>query len=158
MVGHVFPPQLLALDPVLLNFVQNAAAVQWMHRLLGTVLLLAACYFFVRVRRAGVDAASRRLNGALFALIGVQYGLGVLTLLWGVPVSLAVIHQATALAIVGVWVAWAHHVRNIALTSSAPFARCGATSSSEHARPMPSIAARMVMSISSMTSDPARRR
>ena len=115
MAGGLLPPHLLARDVTLLNFVQNAAEVQWMHRLLGTCLLVAASFLFLRVRRTEPDQASRRLNSALLALIAAQYLLGVLTLVYFVPVSLAVIHQATAMAIAGVWVWWVHHVRNLAV-------------------------------------------
>lgn len=120
MGGGLTPPGLLRLEPMLLNLVQNPAAVQWMHRLLGTVLLAAACVFFVRVVRIRADRASRRFNAALLALISAQYSLGVLALLAVVPVSLGVMHQAAALAIFGVWVAWLHHVRHLAVCAGVP--------------------------------------
>ncbi len=112
MGGRLVPPDLLWIDPALLNFVQNPIAVQWVHRLLGTVLLLVTFVFFVRVLRVGADALSRRLNGALLTLMAAQYLLGILTLLYFVPVALGVMHQAMAMVISGVWVAWLHHVRN----------------------------------------------
>ena len=112
MAGGVVPPQLLTLDPLLLNFVQNPTAVQWVHRVLGTVLLAAAAALFLLARR-GTDSTSRGLNVALLVLIAGQYLLGVLTLLYVVPVSLGVAHQVGAMGIVGVWVAWVHHVRHL---------------------------------------------
>lgn len=108
------PPELLSLEPALVNFVQNPATVQWTHRLLGTLLLLAATAFFVKVLRAPADAGSRRLNLALFALIAGQYVLGVLTLLYHVPVHLGVLHQVVALVLFGVWIWWVHRARNLA--------------------------------------------
>jgi heme a synthase len=116
MEGRLVPPTLLFLDPPLLNFVQNPIAVQWVHRVLGTVLALAVLGFFVQVVRAGVDATSRRLNGWLLGLMALQYLLGVLTLIYFVPVTLGVIHQAMAMVLFGVWILWAHHVRNLAPT------------------------------------------
>ena len=47
------------------------------------------------------------------AAIIAQYVLGVLTLLWAVPLALGVAHQVTALVIVVVWVSWLHHVWHI---------------------------------------------
>lgn len=119
MAGRVVPPQMLLLDPVLLNFVQNAETVQWMHRVLGTALLVAAGLFFVRLRFATIDRKSRRLNGGLLALIAAQYVLGVATLVRGVPVSLAVPHQAMGMLIVAVWVVWVHHVRTLTVVAAA---------------------------------------
>lgn len=110
MEGKLVPPTLLWLEPPIINFVQNAIAVQWMHRLLGTVLALATLGFFVAVLRSDADPVSRRLNAAFLALMAVQYLLGVLTLIHFVPVGLAVIHQATAMVIFGVWVWWVHRV------------------------------------------------
>jgi cytochrome c oxidase assembly protein subunit 15 len=113
MEGKLVPPTLLWLDPPILNFVQNAIAVQWMHRLLGTVLAVAVLGFFAAVLRSDADPTSRRLNTALLALVATQYLLGVLTLIYVVPVGLAVIHQATAMIIFGVWVWWVHRVSRI---------------------------------------------
>jgi heme a synthase len=115
MAGRLVPPGLVRLDPALYNFVQNPVTVQWTHRVLGTVLLLASAALFVAVRRAEPDATSRQHNVALFVLIAGQYLLGVLTLLYAVPVTLGVFHQAVAMVIIGVWVSWLHHVRNAAV-------------------------------------------
>jgi heme a synthase len=113
MGGRLVPPNLLGLEPALLNFVQNPLTVQWTHRVLGTVLALAVVVVFVQVLRAKVDAASRRLNAALLGLMAAQYILGVLTLLYYVPVALGVAHQAIAMVILGVWIWWLHHVRTL---------------------------------------------
>jgi heme a synthase len=125
MDGRLVPLNLLWLDPAAVNFVQNPIAVQWTHRVLGTVLALAALVFFVRVLRAGgVDAASRRLNVLFLALMAAQYLLGVLTLLYFVPVTLGVAHQALAMVLFGVWLWWVHHVRNAGVeTRHAPQAQ-----------------------------------
>ena len=115
MAGGLVPPTLLPPDVALVSLVQDPAAVQWVHRLLGTVLLVAVCVLSVRVWRTEADPASRRLSTALLALVAAQYLLGVLTLVYVVPVSLAVLHQATAMAIVGLWVAWVHHLCHLAV-------------------------------------------
>jgi heme a synthase len=116
MEGRLVPPSLFWLEPPIANFFQNAVGVQWMHRVLGTVLALVVIVFSTQVLRSDADVHSRRLNAGFLALILVQYLLGVLTLVYFVPVSLAVIHQATAMVIFGVWVWWWHHVREPAPT------------------------------------------
>jgi heme a synthase len=115
MEGRLIPPPLLILDPAVLNFVQNPIAVQWVHRVLGTVLALAVLAMFIQVARATVDTLSRRLNGTMLALMAAQYLLGVLTLIYFVPVTLGVIHQGMAMVIFGVWIVWLHHVRTMAV-------------------------------------------
>ena len=114
MGGRLVPPGWMALEPVLLNFVQNPATVQWVHRLLGTALLVAVISFVLRLGAIGTDRVLRRLGVALLQLVALQYMLGVLTLLYLVPVPLAVAHQGMALAIVAVWVISIHHVENLA--------------------------------------------
>ncbi|HSJ07460.1 MAG TPA: COX15/CtaA family protein [Longimicrobiales bacterium] len=113
MGGRLVPPNVLGLDPAPLNFVQNPITVQWVHRVVGTVLAVAAIAFFVQVLREAADNVSRRLNVALLAGIVTQYVLGVLTLLYRVPVSLGVIHQGTAMIVFGVWLWWLHHASNL---------------------------------------------
>jgi cytochrome c oxidase assembly protein subunit 15 len=110
MGGRLVPETLLWLDPAILNFVQNPVAVQWTHRVLGTVLAAAVVGLFIAVLRADADRITRRFNTAFLGLIGLQYLLGVLTVIWVVPVSVAVIHQATAMVLFGVWIAWMHHL------------------------------------------------
>ena len=113
MMGRFVPPGWMALDPPLLNLVQNPATVQWVHRLLGTVLLLSALALVVSVRPIAPDRTTGHLTIVLLASIALQYLLGVLTLVYYVPVPLAVVHQMMALLIVGVWVASVHHVWNL---------------------------------------------
>ncbi len=113
MDGKLVPATLLWLDPAVVNFVQNPVAVQWMHRVLGTLLGLATIGLFAGTLRRDTDRLTGRLNACFLGLILVQYLLGVLTLLFFVPVTLGVLHQATAMVIFGVWVAWLHHVRNL---------------------------------------------
>jgi heme a synthase len=117
MAGGILPPDFLRLEPALANLVENPAAVQWMHRFLGTALLVASGYFWWRARAPGtganpLDRFSGRMNTLLFGGIAGQYLLGVATLLLVVPVWLGVTHQAVAMLLVGIWLAWIHHVRN----------------------------------------------
>jgi heme a synthase len=114
MGGRLVPVDLLALDGVLRNFVHNAAAVQWMHRVLGTVLLLAAAVAALRTLRPDVDERTRRLVVTFGGLVAAQYVLGILTVIYAVPVGLGVTHQAAAMVIFGVWIAWVHHLWRVA--------------------------------------------
>jgi heme a synthase len=113
MGGGLIPPNLLWLDPLWLNPLENPVAVQWVHRVLGTVLGVAAIALFLRVLRSDADPVSRRFNVALLGLVLAQYLLGVLTLIYHVPVSLGVAHQAMAMVIFGVWLMWVHHAREL---------------------------------------------
>ncbi|HEX2167216.1 MAG TPA: COX15/CtaA family protein [Longimicrobiales bacterium] len=118
MGGRLVPAELLRLDPLTRNFVENPIAVQWTHRVIGTVLLVTILVFVARVLRTAADAVSRRVGITMLSLISMQYLLGILTLVFLVPVSLGVIHQAVALVIFGTWLWWLHHVRNVRVMQS----------------------------------------
>jgi cytochrome c oxidase assembly protein subunit 15 len=107
MGGQLVPTGVFALDPAASNLVQNPITVQWMHRLLGTMLLVSCAGLFLFMRRSA-DGAGRRLSTALLTVVGFQYLLGALTLIYRVPVILAVSHQAMAAIVIGVWVVWLH--------------------------------------------------
>jgi heme a synthase len=113
MGGRLIPTYLLGIEPVLRNFVENPVAVQWLHRVLGTILGLVVIGFAAVVLRTATDAFTQRLNALLLGLVVVQYVLGVMTLLYFVPVALGVIHQAMAMILFGVWIWWLHHVRHM---------------------------------------------
>lgn len=112
MGGRLVPPNALGLEPALLNFVENPYTVQWVHRVLGTVLLASAAGAALRMRRE--DRWMRRLSAGFLALVSAQYALGVATLLLAVPVALGVLHQAVAAVILVVWLGWLHRVRELA--------------------------------------------
>jgi cytochrome c oxidase assembly protein subunit 15 len=81
------------------NLFDNALMVQFEHRMTAYALFaLALMHAFDAVRsRAGVGA----VNGALWlaAAITLQATLGILTLLYQVPIALALVHQAGAIAV-----------------------------------------------------------
>lgn len=105
MNGEWFPTGGLALEPVLANLVENGFFIHWLHRLLGTILLLVLCAnALYRRRQAGSAGAS-----VILVLIGLaQYGLGVATVVFHVPVSLGVAHQFVAILLVSAWVVEAY--------------------------------------------------
>lgn len=95
MGGRLVPDGYAALHPFVRNWTENLAAVQFDHRLLATltvILVLAAVA--IGWRRAG---AGRWALGAMAGLVGLQYVLGVTTLLLVVPVGLATLHQGIAI-------------------------------------------------------------
>lgn len=89
------PDAVFALEPWWINLLHGHAAVQFVHRWTGTLLLLLVAAAWLRARG---DTATRVRAAAtlLLALVIVQYGLGVYTLVNVVPIVPAVIHQAWA--------------------------------------------------------------
>src|SRR5262245_59643130 len=76
MAGQLVPPDLLRLDSDLLNFVANPSAVQWIHRVLGTLLAVLVVSLFLRVCSRVREQRSLRFSLALMGAIVLQYALG----------------------------------------------------------------------------------
>jgi cytochrome c oxidase assembly protein subunit 15 len=111
MNGHVLPPEAFVLDPWVLNFFSNMALVQFDHRLLAWILALLVPWFWLRSRREAAGPRARRWCDALLALLAVQIGLGIATLLLAAPLPLAAAHQAGAMAVLTAALAAAHALR-----------------------------------------------
>ncbi len=101
-------------QPVWLNFFENHAGVQFVHRWLamGTVcaVLFYCCYAMRRGRTEFCFAA-------LGAFVFVQLGLGIFTLFSGVSLPVAVAHQAGAVILLSLLIMCLH-------SSGARFGRC----------------------------------
>jgi heme a synthase len=81
------------------NLFDNALTVQFEHRMTAYALLLLAVLHAFDAVRSRADAAA--VNGArwLVGAITLQATLGILTLLYQVPIVLALSHQAVAIAV-----------------------------------------------------------
>lgn len=103
MSGGVVPPGAWTMEPWILNLVENPGTVQWVHRVLGTVLLAAVFVLWRTVNRSASDRIEKTRVSILLAIIVLQYVLGVLTVLFRVPIFLGVTHQAVAIIF---WLQW----------------------------------------------------
>lgn len=102
MMGHWIPPSWNQLSPAWLNFVSHPVGVQFVHRILGVLLLLYALVAWVALRRDPTVAGDRCTALSWFVvLLSAQFCLGVLTLVSRVPLVLGVIHQVFACLLVG---------------------------------------------------------
>jgi cytochrome c oxidase assembly protein subunit 15 len=97
MNGYWIPPQLLPLEPWYSNFFDNAATVQFDHRLLAWLLAALVPWFWWRSRHVTLTPWARLWCDALPAVLLLQLTLGIVTLLLAVPVALGAAHQAGAL-------------------------------------------------------------
>ena len=93
MEGAFVPTGLLAIEPTLLNFTDNAKTVQFVHRITAYLLWGAAlAHMAITIRQVGGTTHSRRAI-LVFILISVQALIGISTLILQVPISWALAHQ-----------------------------------------------------------------
>jgi heme a synthase len=96
MDGRLVPEGYAMLTPLVRNFTENVAAVQFDHRLLATTTLLLVLGVAAAGWRSEVP---RSVLACVGAAVLAQYALGVTTLLLVVPVPVATLHQAGAVAL-----------------------------------------------------------
>lgn len=96
MNGHLIPEGYAALSPMWLNLFENIASVQFNHRLLATFGLCLAAFCGWAAYKSVLIAKLKGLFYLVLFIICLQYSIGVLTLIYVVPVSLAAVHQAMA--------------------------------------------------------------
>ena len=94
MDGHLIPPGALSVSPWWLNLFENIGAVQFLHRLLALVTLVAALWLWWTHRHVRSRALSLI---ALFAVF--QFCLGIATILSGAAIYIAWAHQAGAMVL-----------------------------------------------------------
>ena len=94
MEGRFLPAEWNFMSPVMLNFIENPATVQWTHRTLATLtlgIIIAAMLRLLGER--GLSTITRKSAYLMMGIICTQFILGVITLLYEVPVSLGTLHQ-----------------------------------------------------------------
>jgi len=111
MNGYLIPPSMFALEPGWRNFFENHALVQFNHRLLGLVLSVTIPGLWFYARRLRLPLEVRLGHHLLLGMLIIQVSLGILTLLWVVPVPLAAAHQGGALMLFAIAVFLTQRVR-----------------------------------------------
>ena len=93
MHGQFLADAALMIKPLWLNLIENGAMIQFLHRWVGALLVLGVLSFSLLSFRQGV---LRQPVLVLLVVSGIQFLLGVITLLYAVPTFLGSLHQAVA--------------------------------------------------------------
>jgi cytochrome c oxidase assembly protein subunit 15 len=105
MDGQLIPSGLGIMQPWYLNLFENAMTVQFNHRVVAYLAVLAVAWHTWSVLRVRGDARVRGTAVVLAVGTLLQVALGIWTLLAQVPLSLGLAHQAGAAALfaVAIW-------------------------------------------------------
>ena len=98
MGGQWIPWEWSYLSPIYKNFFENPVTVQLIHRILGIVTFCYTTYIAVKIWFLR-DRLSALI---LFFAVLLQVKLGVMTLIYIVPVSLALMHQLGAVVLLSI--------------------------------------------------------
>jgi len=99
MDGQLVPRGLLAMQPAWLNFFENVMTVQFQHRVTAYILIAAGLALTVGTLRVSQRKELRRAGAHVGGFILLQAVFGILTLIWQVPLSIALVHQGFAVIV-----------------------------------------------------------
>jgi cytochrome c oxidase assembly protein subunit 15 len=85
--------------PLWRNFFENTLTVQFDHRMVAYGLCALALIHAVDARLSGHDKPLATGAGFVAAAMVAQASIGIATLIWAVPIELALLHQAVALLV-----------------------------------------------------------
>ena len=92
------------------NFFENAATVQFTHRMVGYLLAVFAVVVWLRARRSP-HPVTRGAFTAMIVAVGLQIALGIVTVIHGAPLGEALAHQFGAVALFVLIIRARHHAR-----------------------------------------------
>ncbi len=97
MNQYWFPPELWDLSPFWVNMLENVVTVQFDHRIGAYVCVILTSWLWWRCRSSNLSPNARTALNLVVGAMFLQFALGIATLLWVVPVPIAVLHQGGAL-------------------------------------------------------------
>ena len=101
MQGRFLPGESFEMTPLWVNFFENPALVQFIHRMLGYLVLAFGIVFVLRCGRSG-HGATRNLGRWTGVAILAQVVIGIVTVMNASPLEIALFHQAGALVVIAV--------------------------------------------------------
>jgi cytochrome c oxidase assembly protein subunit 15 len=90
------PEEIVSMEPLWKNFLEGHAGVQFIHRYLAYVVVFIVGIIFFRARKIQLTSSQRKIIHLLVAIVLTQFTLGIITLLYGVPIVIAALHQTGA--------------------------------------------------------------
>lgn len=91
------PPEIGALIPAWKNLLYNRTAIQFIHRVLGVLVVISFVSVTIYMRKFLYNKQQMRAFKMVVLAVLIQFVLGVLTIIHAIPTVLAVAHQMGAL-------------------------------------------------------------
>ncbi|WP_417196219.1 COX15/CtaA family protein [Bizionia sp.] len=84
------------LEPFYKNLIENPSGIQFIHRTLAYLVVASIFILWFKAREMALTNLQQKSINALLILVGFQFLLGVLTIIYAVPLWLGVAHQVGA--------------------------------------------------------------
>jgi cytochrome c oxidase assembly protein subunit 15 len=98
MGGQLFPANSFILSPFWSNFFENPALLQFIHRSTGYLLFAITLFVWLQARKSAMINTRFAFN-AMFVGMCFQLVLGILTVVYGAPWQVAILHQLMAIVL-----------------------------------------------------------
>ena len=100
----------LEYNSIFLNLVEGKSGVQLVHRTFAYVVFGLVLALFIRNRKLALNTQQLSAGNWLMGIVLMQFVLGVLTLLYAVPLWLGLAHQLGAFILLSVMTFYLHRV------------------------------------------------
>jgi heme a synthase len=98
MAGQFLPPNPMMIEPAWRNLFENPGTVQFIHRMVGYLVVAFGVVVWLRGRKSAHVATQFAFN-VMFGALLIQLILGIFTVLYGAPWQVAIVHQIMAVAL-----------------------------------------------------------
>jgi cytochrome c oxidase assembly protein subunit 15 len=79
-----------------LNLTEGKSGVQFVHRTLAYFVVACIAFLYYRSKKYELTGTQDKAVATLMIVVFIQFTLGVLTLLYSVPIALGLAHQVVA--------------------------------------------------------------
>jgi cytochrome c oxidase assembly protein subunit 15 len=93
MDGEWIPTGINVMSPGYMNLFENLLTVQFIHRMLAYTIAIMIFYLWWTSRKEDLSRHQKKAIQVCLFAVSVQFLLGVFTLLYHTPVTLAALHQ-----------------------------------------------------------------
>jgi len=112
MDGKFVPDGLFLMQPWYINFFENTTTIQFTHRMWAYFVTALILVFCIVSCKFNLTKPLRYAINTLLGVVIIQVCLGIATLLYHVPVTLASIHQVFALLLLTVTIFITHELKS----------------------------------------------
>jgi cytochrome c oxidase assembly protein subunit 15 len=91
-----FPETIHSYDTFLQNISENPAGVQFVHRYIAYFVLIFIVMVWNKANKLSLTPLQKKASNFLLGMVGIQFLLGVFTIMYSVPVVMGVLHQTGA--------------------------------------------------------------
>ena len=105
MLGDWVPEDISAMQPLWINWFENPISVQFNHRITAYALIVLIFIQWLIARNSHAETPHKRRTALILMIVLVQALIGILTVLWEVPLNWALAHQGVAVVLLAAVVA-----------------------------------------------------